>query len=51
MEKFFRNSLYTGIAIFAILVVVVAWMWDSYRNPSKDFYGWIKPESAAAKTV
>lgn len=47
MEKIIKNPLYTGVAIFVILVIVVAWMWDSYKNPSKDFYGMLKPNTPA----
>lgn len=39
MEKFFKNPLYTGIATMLILVVVVAFVYDSYKNSKKDFYG------------
>jgi len=51
MVKLIRNPLYTGLAIFAILVIVVAWMWDSYRNKNKDFYGMIKPEATTTTAV
>ena len=42
MEKFFKNQLYIGIAVFAILAVLVLWVWDDKKNPQKDFYGLLK---------
>jgi len=48
MEKFFKNPLYTGIATMVVLVIVVAWMWDSYKNSKKDFYGMLKNEAVTA---
>ena len=42
MEKFFKNQLYNGIAVFAILAVLVLWVWDDKKNPQKDFYGLLK---------
>lgn len=50
MEKFLKNPIYTGIATFVILVIVVAWMWDSYKNSKKDFYGLMKT-SVAVQTA
>jgi len=51
MEKFFKNPLYTGIATMVILVIVAAWMWDSYKNSKKDFYGLLaQPAVTAAPT-
>lgn len=48
MEKFLKNPLYTGAAIFTILVVVVAFVWDQSKNPKKDFFGVLKPETTPA---
>lgn len=48
MEKFLKNPLYTGIATFVILAVVVLWMWDSYKNSKKDFYGLLANPAVAA---
>jgi hypothetical protein len=47
MEKFFKNPLYTGIATMVVLVIVVAWVWDSHKNSKKDFYG-LLPATVAA---
>jgi hypothetical protein len=42
MEKFLKNPLYTGIAIFGILLILVLWVWDEKKNPQKDFFGLLK---------
>lgn len=42
MEKFLKNPVYTGAAIFLILVVVVAFVWDQSKNPKKDMFGLLK---------
>jgi putative effector of murein hydrolase len=47
MEKFFKNPLYTGIATMLILVVVVAFVYDNYKNTKKDFYGMLSPTAVA----
>lgn len=39
MEKIFKNPLYTGIATFITLVIVLAWIYDEKTNPAKNFYG------------
>lgn len=39
IDKFFKNPKYMGMVTVAILILVVALIWDSYKNPSKDFYG------------
>ena len=49
MEKFFKNPLYTGIATMLILVLIAAWIFDSYKNSSKNFYGLLdRPVTTAA---
>jgi galactitol-specific phosphotransferase system IIC component len=47
MEKFFKNSLYMGIATVTILVLVVLWIWDEKKNTKKDFYGLLKSSTPA----
>lgn len=47
MEKFFKNPLYTGIATMVILVLVVAWIWDSYKSSNQNFYGLLNKPVAA----
>lgn len=41
MEKFLKNPLYTGLAIFGILLILVLWIWDEKKG-NKDFYGLLK---------
>lgn len=48
MEKFFKNQLYIGIAVFTILVVVVLFIWDEKKNTNKDFFGLLKSPSTPA---
>lgn len=47
LDKFFKNPKYMGMVTVAILVLVLALIWDSYKNPSKDFYGLLKTSSPA----
>lgn len=46
MEKFFKNPLYTGIATMVMLVLLVAWMWDTYKSSNKNFYGLLNQPTA-----
>lgn len=50
MEKFFKNPLVTGVATVLILVIVAAWVYDSYKNTKKDFYG-LLPSPVAATAI
>jgi len=45
MDKLFKNPLYTGIATFVTLVIILAWVYDEKTNPKKDFYGLLKPKA------
>ena len=42
MDKFFKNPKYMGIVAVLTLVLVIALIWDSYKNPQKDFFGVLK---------
>lgn len=34
--------MYQGIAIMLVLVLVVAWIYDSYKSTNKNFFGLLK---------
>lgn len=47
MKDFIKNPFHQGIAIVAIVVILILWVWDEKKNPDKDFFGLLKPKSAA----
>lgn len=42
MDKILKNPKIMGWVAIATLVLVVALIWDSYKNPRKDFFGVLK---------
>lgn len=48
LEKFFKNPVNVGIAVFAILIIVVLFIWDEKKNTNKDFFGLLKSPSTPA---
>jgi len=45
IENFFKNPLNRGIMIALVLVIFIAWLYDEKTNPSKNFYGLLKPKA------
>lgn len=48
MDKFFKNPKYMGIIAVVTLVVILLFVWDTYKNPRRDFYGLLKSSTPAA---
>nr|WP_319570244.1 hypothetical protein [uncultured Draconibacterium sp.] len=48
-EKFFKNSMYQGIMIALILVVLVAFVYDDKKNAKRDFFGLLKSSTPIAE--
>lgn len=48
MDKFLKNPKIMGWVAIVTLVLVVALIWDSYKNPRKDFFGVLKSSTPAA---
>lgn len=46
MDKIFKNPKYMGMVAVLTLVLVIALIWDSYKNPRKDFFGVLKSSAA-----
>ena len=44
IEKFFKNPKMMSWVAVLTLVLIVALIWDSYKNPRKDFYGLLKSD-------
>jgi hypothetical protein len=47
MDKIFKNPKVMGWISIVTLVLIVALIWDSYKNPSKDFFGVLKSSTPA----
>jgi hypothetical protein len=45
MDKIFKNPKIMGWVAILTFVLIVALIWDSYKNPSKDFYGLLKSKT------
>lgn len=41
-DKLIKNPRVMGAIAILTFVVIVALVWDSYKNPKKDFYGLLK---------
>jgi hypothetical protein len=48
LDKFFKNPKYMGMVAVITLVLVIALIWDSYKNPRKDFFGVLKSSTPSA---
>lgn len=47
LDKVIKNPRIMGIVALLTFVVIIALVWDSYKNPKKDFYGLLKPTPVA----
>ena len=42
IDKFIKNPRAMGWVAVVTMILIVALIWDSYKNPAKDFYGLLK---------
>ena len=50
IDKFFKNPKYMGIVSVVTLVLVAALIWDSYKNPKRDFFGVLKTSTPTVES-
>jgi hypothetical protein len=48
IDKFLKSPKNMGIIAILTLVLVVALIWDSYKNPKKDFFGVLKSSTPSS---